>query len=173
MSVTKLSSQLFDTKGKPLSLKIDKEGMVHSSVEILSDDIPVALGLRFIREINNHPLARFAYLAFGNPRGRWEPTTIRTILEYADKRNLQVRAWENNESAIQLIVVQETDTSEDSGYELYKSIHGQFESLGVAHFTEWLAYGVEINPKSTVRDKAASNGAILIIDLDESIVVFD
>jgi len=97
-----------------------------------------------MKKFRNYPPAQFTYHAFGNRRNNWTVDKIKPIIEYARKHQLEVRAWEVAMSATNLVVVKDPDNSENSGWDLYQSMEGKFDSYGLASWYEFDKWGVPV-----------------------------
>ncbi len=129
---------------KPLPYLDVKGAKADQVVEVDSGVGCVDRFIEKMRQYRNYPPAQFAYHAFGNQRGKWTAETVKIMLDHARKYGLEVRAWSNDESAINLIVIKDPDTSDDSGIELYEKMQGKFDSYGLASFYEFEEWGVPI-----------------------------
>jgi hypothetical protein len=113
-------------------------------VEIDSGDGCIERFIAKAKQFRNYPPAQFYYHAFGNVRDNWTPEKAKIIIDHARKYGLEVRAWGNEESAINLLVVKDPDTSEDSGMELYEKMEGKHDSYGLASWYEFESWGVPV-----------------------------
>ena len=96
------------------------------------------------KKFRNYPPAQFTYHAYSNVRTQWTPERIMPIVEFARKRGLEVRAWCNEMSAMNLVVVKDPDNSEDSGMELYEAMQGKYDAYGLASWYEFEKFGVPV-----------------------------
>jgi hypothetical protein len=89
---------------------------------------------------DNKPAYYHAYSVLGG----WDIERFTPILEYARKHKLEVRAWKLELSGFTLIVVKDYDTSEDSGYDLYKKMAGKYEGYGMSSKYEFETWGIPL-----------------------------
>lgn len=155
MPILKIRPQLFGTSGDPISYNLSEAESI-PGVEVIAGDEAFQEYLAKIKRINQDRRANFIYHAFGNTRGEWTIDALNMIYAYARDRELKLAVWENPESAIQLVVIRETDATEDSGWEIYQALDSPvrlFQSYGLAHYTEWDHYGFVLDiaqdPEST------------------------
>ena len=114
-------------------------------VEIDSGEGCLERYMEKMRKFRDYPPAQFYYHAYGNVRNNWTPEKAKVIIDHARKYGLEVRAWCNEESAINLLVVKDPDTSEDSGMELYEKMEGKHDSYGLASWYEFEQWGVPVD----------------------------
>ena len=113
-------------------------------VEIDNSEGAIERFLAKMRGFRHYPPAHFTYHAFGNQRGNWTPERAKILVDYARAHGMEIRAWGNDESAINLIVLKDPDTSENSGMEIYEKMQGNFDSYGLASFYEFEKWGVPL-----------------------------
>ncbi len=124
---------------------IDKSGRADMGmVEVDTGEGCIERFMAKMRQFRNYPPAQFTYHAFGNQRGNWTAEKARILIDYAREHNMEIRAWANDESAINLIVLKDPDNSEDSGMEIYEKMQGNFDSYGLASWYEFEKWGVSI-----------------------------
>jgi len=131
---------------KPLPLvDIDVKGATAERiVEVETGEEAIERYLTKMRKLRNYSSSNFAYHAFGNRRNNWTPEKARILIDHARENGMEVRAWANDESAINLIVIKDPDMSENSGWDLYQKMEGKFDSYGLASFYEFEQWGVEV-----------------------------
>lgn len=113
-------------------------------VEVDSKEGCIERYLAKMRVFRNYPPAHFSYHAFGNMRNNWTPEKAKIVIDHARKYGLEVRAWCNEQSAINLLVVKDPDMSENSGWELYQKMSGNYDSYGLASWYEFDKWGVPV-----------------------------
>jgi len=97
------------------------------------------------KKFRNHSLAQYFYHAYGMfIYNGWTVEKAKTIIDYAREHNLEVRAWGNDESGINMLVVKDPDTSENSGWDLYEKMQGKFDSYGLASWYEFEQWGIPV-----------------------------
>lgn len=138
-------------------LKIDNAHVDQSDMEIDSDEGCIERYLAKMRKFRNYPPAQFTYHAFMNRRDNWTVDNITPILDYARKHGLEVRAWGNEQTAINLVVVKDPDMSEDSGWDLYELMQGKFDSYGLSSWYEWDKYGIPVYTGEDVKVEPLKN----------------
>lgn len=105
--------------------------------------------LEQIKRLNQDRRAQFTYHAYSNPRFGWTREALDILVSHAALNGFGLALWENTVSAMQLVVIRDPDVTEDSGFALYERMHGKYQAYGMAHWTEWVAYGVEIDPRES------------------------
>ena len=148
MPITKINPQLYGADGAPISFSTSNAESPMGAVEIAIGDEAMDQWIENIKRLNQDRRAGYIYHAYGNPRFSWTDDAPACILGYASVHQLRTAVWENPESAIQLVVVQDPDTSENSGLDLYHSMKAptkKYQSYGLAHYTEWEHYGFELD----------------------------
>lgn len=124
---------------------IDRSGNADMGlVEIDTGEGCIERFLAKARKFRNYPPAQCYYHAFGNQRGNWTVEKVRILMDYAREHGMEIRAWGNLESAINLIVLKDPDTSEDSGMEIYEKMQGNFDSYGLASWYEFEQWGIPL-----------------------------
>jgi hypothetical protein len=154
MTVTK-----FNTESK----KILQEGLAENIVEVDTGEGAIERFLAKMKSQRNYPPAHFAYHAYGNQRGKWTVEAVKIILNHALSNGLEVRAWSNEESAINLICVKDPDMSENSGFDLYTKMHGKYDSYGLASWYEFDKWGIPINMFGDI--KIGKSGSSVLIEV--------
>ncbi len=131
---------------KPLPLvDVDiRNASAENIVEVDNEEGAVERFLAKMRQFRNYPPAQFTYHAFGNLRNNWTPEKAKILIDYAREHGLEIRAWAVEESGINLIVLKDPDSSEDSGMEIYEKMQGNFDSYGLASWYEFDKWGVPL-----------------------------
>lgn len=138
--------------------KIEQTGRTEPIVEIDTSPDAIEKFIAKAKRFRNYPPAQFTYHAFGNQRGNWTLDGVTTILRYAREHDLEVRSWENRESAIILIVVKDPDSTENSGFEIYTKMKDMYQSYGLAFWYEFDKWGVELLTKKGTIVKKTTDG---------------
>lgn len=87
------------------------------------------------------------YHAYMFPRLGYNVDHVRNIVGWARGHDREVRVWVNMQSALLLVVVADPDVGEDSGWALYKYAKkdaGSYQSMGLASWFEYVAFGVPV-----------------------------
>ncbi len=113
-------------------------------VEIDSGEGCIERYIAKMKQFRNYPPAQFTYHAFGNRLDHWTPEKAKIMVDFARSHGLELRAWANDESGINLLVLKDPDSSEDSGMEIYELMQDQFDSYGLASWYEYEQWGVPV-----------------------------
>lgn len=120
------------------------------------------------KAFRGYPPAQFSYHAFGNITSDWTPEKVKIIIDHAREYGLEVRAWCNEQSATNLLVVKDPDMTEDSGWELYQKMKDQFSSYGLASWYEFETYGVPVYTGEDVIIRSSARGDRGLIQIGRS-----
>jgi hypothetical protein len=154
MSVTKVntrvSEQVIIHEKDTVLLDIEKEGKAELKYEVLVEEDAVNEFIDKAKKLRDYEGAQYAYHAFMNRRDKWTAEAIKIILDYARAMELEVRAWCNDMSGINLIVVKDPDTSENSGWDLYQLVKDKIDSYGLASWYEFEEWGIPLDTSEDV-----------------------
>lgn len=114
--------------------------------EIIAGDEAVESELIKLRQLAQDRRAAFTYHAYGKFRGEWTLEDVQHILNWCELYHQALAIWENTGSGIQLFCIKDPDYGhENVGMALYEYMQGHYMSYGLAHWTEWVSWGIEID----------------------------
>ncbi len=142
---------------------------VENIAEIETDEECIDRFIAKAKAFRGYPPAQFSYHAFGNITYDWTPEIVKIVIDHAREHGLEVRAWCNEQSATNLLVVKDPDMTEDSGWELYQKMKDQIGSYGLASGYEFETYGLPVYTGEDViiRSSAAGNMGLIQIGRSE------
>lgn len=154
------------------TVQVDSAHSDGNAVEIDVGEGSIERFIAKIKKFRNYPPTQYFYHAYGIfIYNGWTVEKAKIIIDYAREHNLEVRAWSNDESGINMLVVKDPDISEDSGWDLYEKMQGNFDSYGLASWYEFEQWGILVYTGEDVIIEPLNSGLGIKIGKDNEWVV--